>query len=101
MAGTPAWQCRSASTLGAFHLYTGQEGGPKEAVAVWEETLQAGLHVLFGGGGGAGGGGVGLYVMFLGLGLAVGGVGGDAPGRSLYHVLGGLGWYTYSGWVWF
>lgn len=40
MAGAPTWQCRSASTLGAFHLYTGKEGGPKEAVAVWEETLQ-------------------------------------------------------------
>lgn len=38
----PAWQCRSASTLGAFHLYTGQQGGPREALAVWEETL-AGL----------------------------------------------------------
>lgn len=40
MAGTAAWQCRSASTLGAFHLYTGKEGGAKEALAVWEETLQ-------------------------------------------------------------
>lgn len=40
MAGAPAWQCRSASTLGAFHLYTGRrhrggEGG--------RETRCAGL----------------------------------------------------------